>query len=104
HSPDARLGLARPVGAEHVEVQTRAQIPGVDDDLLARCHAADDVAAPRVVPRSGHPSELAGQAVCRLRAHVVTDAVTVTGGRVAASHPGAVQTAADDSDRAGVSR
>ena len=58
-----RLGLrlARAVGAEHVEVDARAQVRGVHDRLVARRHARDDVAGERVLACAGLPAKLAGK-------------------------------------------
>ena len=58
---EARLGLARAVGAEHVEVLADAQVRLVDDDLRAGRHAADDVARERRRAIADRPAELLGE-------------------------------------------
>ena len=64
---DRRLRLARAVGAEHVEVQARAQVADVDDRLGARRHAADDVAGQRGARGRRPPSRARRPAPARPR-------------------------------------
>ena len=101
---DRRLRLARAVGAEHVEVQARAQIADVDDRLGARRHAADDVAGQRVGPVAGLPAELVGQRLRDLGARIGAHARPVARGGQAARRPRAVQPAAHDPGRLASSR
>ena len=70
---EARLGLARAVGAEHVEVLARAQVGGVDDDLGARRDRADDVARERLGERADAPAELRRERLGGGRARVEAD-------------------------------
>ena len=93
---DRRLGLARSVGAEHVEVHAGPQVPGVDDGLGARRDARDDVAGQRVLADAGLPAELVGQRPRRVGVGVGADAWPVAGGGQAARRPRAVDAAADD--------
>ena len=95
---DRRLGLARAVGAEHVQVQARPQIAGVDDDLRPGVTQQTTSASAAPIARAGVPVELVGQRVRRRRARVVADAGPVPRGGQAARRPRAVQSAADDPD------
>ena len=95
---DARLRLARAVGAEHVEVKAGVQAADVDHDLGARRHAADHVAAERLVARSGAPFELVREHVGDVGTRVVAHARAVACRRQAPCRPCAVQPASDDAD------
>ena len=97
---DRHLGLARPVGAEHVQVHARPQVAGLDDDLGARRDAADDVGTQRLAPCvPARPASSAASASAASGARVEADARAVAGGCHAARRPRAVQPAADDADR-----
>ena len=99
---ELRLGLARPVGAEQVQVDARLEVGGEYHRLVAGRDAGDDVARERVLARAGLPAQLAGQRAGRLRVNVEAEARPELGRRQAARGPGAVEAAADDPDRAGV--
>ena len=62
-----RLSLARPVGAEHVQVQPGPQIADIDHRLGPGSHAADDLTADRLLARADPPAELVGQRARRAR-------------------------------------
>src|SRR6186713_1042399 len=84
-----RLGLrlARAVGAEHVEVDARAQVLDTDHRLVARRHAGDDVAGQRVLTRARLPAEFAGKLAGRLGIWVEADPRPVLRGGEAAGRP-----------------
>ncbi len=90
------LGLARTIGAEHVQVEAGPQVGLPHDRLGARGHAGHDVAGERVVEAAHLPAELAGERPGRLGIGVEADARAVLGGGEAARRPGSVQPAADD--------
>ena len=53
---DRRLGLARPVGAEHVEVDPRVEVLLAHHRLVPGRHAGDDVAGQRLLARTRAPA------------------------------------------------
>src|SRR5262249_51644063 len=92
---DLHLGLARAVGAEHVEVHAGSKTVLGDARLGPGCDAGDDVGAEGVVAAAGLPAELAGQCAGRVRIGVEADARAELRGRQAARGPAAVDAAAD---------
>ena len=94
---DRRLGLARTVGAEHVEVHPGPQVGLGHDRLVARRDAGDDVTRQRLLARSRAPAvaELRRQRLGDVRPWVVADARRVARGDQAARRPRTVQARAD---------
>src|SRR3712207_7497521 len=63
--------------AEHVEVETCVEVADLDDRLVPRRDAADDVPRERLAARAGPPAELVGERLRGLGARVEAHPVAV---------------------------